>query len=127
LNDSTQIPPADQRKTLRAPLIVLQVKMDDAGKSFFGYARNISRSGMFIPVTVPREPGSRFLVEIHLPAPINRDIRCTCEVVWKRTFSAKSQESPGMGLKFIDMPEEVAVAIDNWIKTQNQPEKAIPR
>ena len=127
MNDSTLTPPADQRRTLRAPLIVLQVKMDEAGKSFFGYARNISRSGMFIPVTIPREPGSRFVVEIHLPAPINRDIQCTCEVVWKRSFSSKSPDSPGMGLKFIDMPEDVAVAIDDWVKTQDQPEKAIDR
>jgi len=123
LSDSTLTPSANQRKTLRAPLIVLRIKMDEAGKSFFGYARNISRSGMFIPVTVPREPGSRFLVEIHLPSPINRDVQCTCEVVWKRTFSTKTPYAPGMGLKFVDMPEEIAVAIDNWIKATHQEEQ----
>jgi hypothetical protein len=120
LNDSTVTPPPDQRKTLRAPLIVLRVKVDEGGKSFFGYARNISRSGLFIPATSPREPGSRFVIEIHLPAPVERTVQCTCEVVWQRQFSRKSKYDPGMGLKFIDLPEEIATAIDAWVKSQTE-------
>ncbi len=120
MSDSTLTPPANQRKTLRAPLIVLRVKVDEGGKTFFGYARNISCSGMFIPATSPREPGSRFVVEISLPAPIDRTVQCPCEVVWQRQFSRKAKHEPGMGLKFIEMPEEIAAAIDAWVKSQDQ-------
>ncbi len=118
MSDSKTTPPADQRKTLRAPLIVLRVKVDEGTKSFFGYARNISRSGLFIPATSPQAPGSRFVVEIDLPAPIAKKVQCTCEVVWQRQFSSKSKYDPGMGLKFIELPEEIATAIDAWVNSQ---------
>lgn len=111
----------DKRARLRAPLLVLKVRVDDGAKAFFGYAKNISRSGLFIATTNPRDPGSRFQVEVPLPAPLKRTIRCTCEVVWKRDFTEKSTYEPGMGLKFIDMPEEISEAIHQWVKGTEQP------
>jgi hypothetical protein len=39
-------------------------------------------------------------------------------VVWQRQFKKKSSFEPGMGLKFIDLPEADAVAIDGWVKSQ---------
>lgn len=107
-----------QRKALRAPLIILRVKLDDGRKSFFGYAKNISRSGLFISTVNPREPGERFQVELTLPAPLGYNVQCTCEVVWKRHFSKGSPHEPGMGLSFVDLPEEVAAAIDSWIDAE---------
>lgn len=114
--------PADSRKHLRSPLLVLRIKLDDGRKSFFGYAKNISRSGFFIASVNPREPGERFQVELVLPAPLLRVVQCTCEVVWKRHFSKNALHEPGMGLKFLDMPEETAEAIDRWIKAE-QPDR----
>lgn len=111
-------PQANQRKTLRSPLIVLKVKVDDGNKSLFGYAKNISRGGVFIATVNPREPGSRFMVEISFPAPVSRTVQCHGEVVWERRFSKKSPYEPGMGLRFLDMPEETAEAIDLWVKKQ---------
>jgi len=108
---------ADQRKHLRSPLIVLRVKLDDGRKSFFGYAKNISRSGLFIASVSPKEPRERFQVELALPAPLKRTVQCTCEVVWKRDYSKGAPHEPGMGLKFLDLPDEVAEAIDRWIRS----------
>lgn len=104
-----------QRKALRAPLIVLRVKLDDGRKSFFGYAKNISRSGLFISTANPREPGERFQVELSLPAPLGNKVQCACEVVWKRLYSKGSPFEPGMGLRFLELPEEVAKEIDGWV------------
>lgn len=109
---------ANQRKSLRSPLLVLKVKVDDGRKFFFGYAKNISRSGMFIATANPREPGSLFQVDIPFPEPLKHTVRCTCEVVWQRQFKKKSPFEPGMGLKFIGMPEEDADSIDAWVKSQ---------
>jgi uncharacterized protein (TIGR02266 family) len=103
------------RRNLRAPLLVLKVKVDDGRKVFFGYAKNISRSGLFIATTNPREPGTSFQVEIPLPPPVNRKLICTCEVVWKRDFSPKAIYEPGMGLKFLDLPEAQAEEIHRWV------------
>ncbi len=109
-----------QRKSLRAPLIVLNIISEDGSRSFFGYGRNISRGGLFIASINPRDPGIRFNLEIPLPPPMSRIVRCQCEVVWNRQFDPKSPYDPGMGLRFIDMPEETAELIDTWVRQHSE-------
>jgi uncharacterized protein (TIGR02266 family) len=111
---------ASARKNLRAPLMVLKVKVDDGRKVFFGYAKNISRGGLFIATTNPREPGTSFQVEIPFPPPIHRKMICTCEVLWKREFTPKSPYEPGMGLKFLNLPDSDAEEIHRWVLEQGK-------
>lgn len=111
----------DKRKKLRAPLLVLKVRLDDGGKVFFGYAKNISRTGIFIATSNPRTPGDRFRLEMTLP-PCGT-FQAGCEVVWKREFSIKSRQDPGMGLKFIDLAEDVGGCIEKWVESQYEPEE----
>ena len=108
----------DCRSNLAAPITVLNTDGNGGPKTFFGYAKNISRSGMMIGATHPKEPGTRFLLEIPLPEPINQTAVCKCEVVWKREWSKNVCHEPGMGLRFLDMPEEVATAIESWVTHQ---------
>ncbi len=107
-----------RRNYLRAPLIVENVRLDDGHKSFFGYAKNLSCGGVFIGTVKPRTPGERFKIEITLPPPANLTFHCTCEVAWKRHYARKTTLEPGMGLKFIDVPEELAGKIDAWVRSQ---------
>jgi hypothetical protein len=107
---------ADQRLNLRAPLIIQKVHLDEERSVFFGYTKNISCSGMFIATTHATEPGTRLSLEIPLPAPLNNVIRCECEVVWKRPFGKHLPFEPGIGIKFIDLPADVAAQIDDWAK-----------
>lgn len=109
--------PTDDRRPLHAPLTVLKTDGNGGPKTFFGYAKNISRSGMMIGATRPKEPGSRFLLEIPLPA-LDMVATCTCEVVWKREWAKKKCHEPGMGLRFLDLPEEIATAIENWVERE---------
>lgn len=111
-------PDADKRAKLRAPLMIKRIRLDDGEKAFFGYSTNLSCSGLFISTVNPADPGSRFQIEIPLPEPINRDVRCQCETVWKRSYSPKSPYEPGMGLRFIDLSEEDKQEIDAWAKAQ---------
>jgi len=111
-------PDADKRAKLRAPLMIKRIRLDDGEKAFFGYSTNLSCSGLFISTVNPADPGSRFQIEIPLPEPINRDVRCQCETVWKRSYSPKSPYEPGMGLRFIDLSEEDKQEIDTWAKAQ---------
>lgn len=106
---------ADKRKNLRSPLLTLRVKLENGDKVFFGYTKNISRSGMFISSINPKTPGEVFQVEIPLPAPVNLTVQCACEVVWNRHFEKKSLYEPGMGLKFFGLSEDVAETIDRWV------------
>nr|WP_320114181.1 PilZ domain-containing protein [uncultured Desulfuromonas sp.] len=120
MNDQQQPeqPDADKRTKLRAPLMIKKIRLDDGEKAFFGYSTNLSCSGLFISTVNPAEPGSRFQIEIPLPPPINRDIRCQCETVWKRSYSPKNPYEPGMGLRFIDLSEEDKQEIDAWVRAQ---------
>lgn len=116
-NDN-ETPQADHRQSLRAPLIIQKILLDTERPVFFGYSKNISRSGLFIATTNPIEPGEQLELQIPLPFPTDETIRCRCEVVWRRPLGKHLPFEPGMGLKFIDMPEDVAERIDDWINSQ---------
>jgi uncharacterized protein (TIGR02266 family) len=102
---------------LRSPIIVLKVSQESAREHLFGYAKNISRGGLFISSINPRTPGERFTISFRVPGtPINA--LCQCEVVWMRRFKKKMKLEPGYGIRFLDLPEDVAQAIDHWVTTQ---------
>ena len=107
---------AQRRKHLRSPLIILNIINAGGSKTFFGYGKNISLGGVFIGTVNPREIGTHFRLEIPLPAPILKIVQCECEVVWNRQFSKGSTLEPGMGLKFIDLPESDGESIDRWVR-----------
>lgn len=113
-------PCADKRAQLRAPLMIKKIRLDDGSKSFFGYSTNISCSGLFISTVNPAEPGSRFQIEIPLPKPLAMDVRCECETIWKRNYSPRSPYPPGMGLRFINLTDEIKQQIDEWIRARQQ-------
>lgn len=106
----------DKRRTLRAPLLVRKVRLEDKREVFFGYSKNLSRGGMFIATVNPLEPGSRVTVEVPLPPPHKGSVRCECEVIWKRPYTSGSSYEPGMGLRFIDLPASAAALINDWVR-----------
>ena len=108
----------NQRLATRVPLIVEKIPIEDGQKSFFGYAKNISRGGLFIATVKPREPGDVFTIEMTLPTNPRHTFRCRCEVVWKRHFQRKENLQPGMGLRFIDLAVADGDKIDEWVAAQ---------
>lgn len=108
----------NKRSATRAPLIVEKIPCGDGQKSFFGYAKNISRSGLFISSVNPREPGEEFMIELTLPMKPRHMVRCRCEVVWKRHYQRKGTHEPGMGLKFLDITDIDGDKIDEWVTEQ---------
>ena len=108
----------NKRSATRAPLIVEKIPCGDGQKSFFGYAKNISRSGLFISTVNPREPGEEFMIELTLPMKPRHMVRCRCEVVWKRHYQRKGAHEPGMGLKFLDITDIDGDKIDEWVTEQ---------
>lgn len=119
--DNDPTPPtasADPRRELRTPLVITKVCLDLDHQVFFGYSTNISCSGMFITTVNPRPVGSQFVIEMTLPPPLNLNVRCRCETVWQRRYSATRTYQPGMGLRFIDLPDEARSALQAWINEQ---------
>ncbi len=111
--------PPDKRKYLREPIIIFKVTEDTQLQPLFGYAENISRGGFYVASINPRKPGDRFRISFQIP---NTDIkvRCQCEVVWARKYSKSGKLEPGYGVKFMDIPEDIAVAIDDWVSAQGK-------
>ena len=118
MKNETDRPTADSRKNLRAPLIIQKVHIDGERPAFFGYSKNISKSGMFIATTNPIQPGEQITLEFQLPAPLTGTARCSCEVVWKRPHGTHLPFEPGMGMRFVDMPVEISEQLDEWITEQ---------
>ena len=106
--------PSDRRNDLREPIIIFKIVEDNNHQHLFGYAKNISRSGLFIASINPREPGERFYITFQIPKTGIR-ARCQCDVVWTRRYKQGSKLEPGYGIRFLDLPEDIASAIDNWI------------
>ncbi len=105
----------NKRKNLRTPLLVTKVKGEAKGNVFFGYAKNISRVGLFIQTVNPKKEKEQFSIEFTLPS-TNDTILCAAEVVWKRDFMENAKYEPGMGLKFVDLESEQSEEIDRWVR-----------
>ncbi len=104
------------RKELEHPIMVLRVNPENERRTFFGYATNLSPGGFRIDATKPRDMGERFELEFELPGELEGEARCHCEVVWRKDW-AKHQR-PGMGLKFLDLPKNLATKLEAWIKDE---------
>ncbi len=109
-----EYPPSNKRVHLRLPILVTHVRMGDARKYFFGYAKNISRAGIFIQTVTPKDVGSEFDVEFTVPKS-DIVVKCRCKVVWNRVYRKSSKYEPGMGLAFIDLDPAVGDRIEQWI------------
>ncbi len=108
----------NKRRAVRAPLIVQKIPCGDGYKTLFGYAKNVSRGGLFISTVKPHEPGEKFLIELTLPTKPPCKIRCQCQVAWKHLFKRKDQREPGMGLRFLDLTEGDGDRIEAWVEEQ---------
>lgn len=105
--------PPSPRRELGSPWTVLKIWPADGSGTFFGYASNISRGGIRIDATSPRESESRHRLEMPLPT---GTAQCHCEVVWKRGYACGEANPPAMGLRFLDLPAEVSEALDEWVR-----------
>lgn len=106
----------DRRKNLRKQILVLKVRGSGSRGAFFGYAKTISRGGMFISSVNPRKIGEEFEISFELPG-TKEEATCRCKVAWMREYDPGSiKYEPGMGIRFIDLPDDKRAMIDEWIK-----------
>lgn len=108
-----EVTDASKRKTLRIPILIKKVKVEQNGKVFFGYAKNISKRGLFIQSINPKDEGERFTIEFDLPDD-NETFSCMAKVIWKRGYMPKARYEPGMGLEFIDLSKDLRDKLEAW-------------
>ena len=108
---------SERRKNLRTQLLVLKIKGEDNKGVFFGYAKTISRGGMFISSVNPKKMSEEFEITFKLDDK-GPEIKCKAVVVWIREYDTLIKQEPGMGIKFIGLDESVKDEIDAWISTR---------
>src|SRR3972149_119076 len=106
---------SNRRKNLRKQLLVLKVRGEDKRGVFFGYAKTISRGGMFIASVNPKKVGEEFDIAFSI-ADLKMDLKCRCVVVWSLEYDSMTKQEPGMGIKFIDLDQATIDKLDEWIK-----------
>jgi len=104
----------DARKSVRSPLLVLEVKGKYYNKIFIGYTKNISQDGFFLSSQQTLKAGDQFPVEFVLPDNTTK-VGCTCEVVWTKEFKSQTGNSTGVGVRFVDLDEYKKRVIDDWV------------
>lgn len=109
---------AEKRRELRVPLRILKVDTGARGDVFFGYAVNISSTGLFIQTSNPKEVGTRVSLTLALPGTKER-LSITAEVIWSRNFVGKEALSPGMGMKLVELDADVREKIEKFIDSAN--------
>jgi hypothetical protein len=106
----------ERRHSFRIPLRVLKVSTDKSGREiFFGYAKDLSASGMQIQTSNPKEIGSRFNIYFDLPDKKGK-ITTECEVIWVQEYDPLIKKMPAMGIKFVSLKEDLEKSLKDFIE-----------
>ena len=92
----------------------LQVSVLSEHNFYAGLAENISAGGLFIATHQLQKVGSR--IELSVRMPENDDVfHIVGEVRWVRVYNEHSDTSPGLGVRFAELPPGAAAAIDRFL------------
>ncbi|MBP7125532.1 TIGR02266 family protein [Myxococcota bacterium] len=89
------------------------VELESDDRFYTGFSRNISTGGLFIAVPSPPPVGTRLTVRFRLPT-LQDPVEAEAEVRWVRDGSGELM--PGMGVRFLSLPDRVSQAIDQYLK-----------
>lgn len=95
----------------------MQVSFEDFRGIFFEYAKDISRSGVFIEMSDPVPVGTRLRLSFSLPQPFDEPVLAYGRVV--RIIKGDAEQTSGVGVAFIHVPESSAKLIDALVAEQN--------
>jgi Tfp pilus assembly protein PilZ len=111
------LPEYKTRSSPRSLVLVTPVKVGEEKKHFFGYAMNISRSGLMIHTLTPSSVGREVNIEFTLPGS-DITVKCLAKIVWNRSVSRGVARVCRLGLMFVDIAPHVAEKIDEWVTSQ---------
>ncbi len=105
----------DNRRITPRYSVDLDVTMSSEHNFYSGFAENISSGGLFIATHLLKPVGERLEIVLTLPgAP--EPIRAMGEVRWVREYSERSNVPPGVGIRFVNLPDDAARAIEAFVK-----------
>jgi uncharacterized protein (TIGR02266 family) len=103
----------------RAARVELDVEITMTSEHTFwsGFTSNVSTGGVFVATDRLLPLGSRVSFELALP-PSDRGWQLTGEVRWLREKALSDDIPAGLGLQFVDLPDDAAEAIKEFILTK---------
>ena len=107
-------PEPEKRRELRVPLRILRVETELNGEVFFGYATNLSKTGLFIKTISPRVAGTQVRLSFTLPSGPQK-INCLAEIAWGQNYTGEKGPIPGMGLRFVEVSPESLELIQKFV------------
>ena len=114
-------PVAGEPQQRRAERHDIEVSVDFESDSNFyaGLTQNISTGGLFIATHRIRKVGERINLKFTLPG-ASKAIEVETEVRWIRENSSlmRTESSPGMGVRFIDMAPADAQTIQKFLESR---------
>ncbi len=109
----------ERRKDFRNLIIT---KVRGTGNVFFGYAKTISKNGMFIATARPRKIGEENRVFFTLPGE-DWSVECVCRVAWVKDYDPARSREPGMGVEFVNIEDGMEKKISDWVERQEEKNK----
>ncbi|HOX45019.1 MAG TPA: response regulator [Myxococcota bacterium] len=97
----------------------MQVSFEDFKGIFFEYARDVSRTGVFIEMEHPLPVGARLKLSFGLPAPFHQPVVAYGRVV--RQMPAADDKPGGVGVAFLHLDETSARVLDALVAGSYQP------
>lgn len=119
--------PSATRRTLGTPLPAKIVSAHCPDPRFLGYVANLSETGAFIQSSNPRPVGTYLCLRLDMPEAPGREIGCSGEIVWNRGYSGKYGPCQGMGVRFIEVPEEAQRFLRSFCAARDPLEAARPQ
>ncbi|HEX3851590.1 MAG TPA: TIGR02266 family protein [Polyangiaceae bacterium] len=92
----------------------LEVNVQSEHNFYAGLAENLSAGGLFIATHKLQKVGSKIALSLRMPDS-EEVYQITGEVRWVRVFNEQSDTSPGLGIRFEDLPPGAEAAINRFL------------
>ncbi|MEO6601943.1 MAG: TIGR02266 family protein [Polyangiaceae bacterium] len=112
-------PPEGVRREHDRFSVELEVSVTSEHNLYAGLAENLSAGGLFIATHKLQKVGSK--IELTLRVPDSEEVFAIVgEVRWVRLYNELSDTSPGLGVRFLELPPGAGAAIDRFL-SQREP------
>jgi uncharacterized protein (TIGR02266 family) len=105
----------NKRRNIRSPLS-LRVSIECGNESQELFATNLSHEGMFLRTLSPFEVGTEMDVFFNIDD--EDPVELKGQVVYIKRLSGEIDPEPGMGIKFLDVPEDVKYRVAFFVMGQ---------
>jgi len=106
------------RRTFERVNIDLWVEEQTDGATYFQHATNLSSGGVYLDHTLPHPPGTRVVLDLHIPGG-DAPLRVSGEVV-------EADRDLGMGVRFLGLSDEARERIERHIQSARDSQRPPP-